>query len=176
MRFWGAYPDRAGTTKGDKWRALAAFRRHVAGPADEAAILEAVRRYAASPAVRDGFRKNAEGWVPNWREWLSVEPATTTPRTSASAPDATVGSGPELTQEQERESDAALRRERLQLFDAHKAEVEEFLRTSPPSAFPSVEAGKRWGNQFRTIAEMEYGQWRILAESESELLAGSAHA
>jgi hypothetical protein len=70
--FWSAFPDRPGVPKGDKLKASKLFSRVVDGEADELAVLEAAQRYADSPDVAKGFRKDAERWLPNWREWLAV--------------------------------------------------------------------------------------------------------
>lgn len=69
--FWGAYPDRVGHPKGDKAKAFAAFRRHV-NAGEQEAIIAAAKAYGETSDVARGYRKDAERWIPNWREPIAI--------------------------------------------------------------------------------------------------------
>jgi len=73
--FWTAYPPRSGRAKGDKARSAKLFAEHVRSDEDAQAILVAAANYGACDDVLRGYRKDAERWIPAWREWLNVGPS-----------------------------------------------------------------------------------------------------
>ena len=67
---WAVYPKKVG-----KEKARAAFRRTVRNDVDVGRIREALRRYAESRRVKDGFIQDGSRWFANWQDWENYEEA-----------------------------------------------------------------------------------------------------
>lgn len=70
--FWQEYPPRRDGIKPNKEPALQKWKRHVQ-PEDRERVVEAARRYARSPSVKEGVVMHAATFLPDWRAHLKSE-------------------------------------------------------------------------------------------------------